>query len=196
MTDSGQGSFILASASPRRQELLRSAGLTFTVTPAHIDESALPGEPPEAHVLRLAREKAEAVACQSPGALVLGADTVVVLGETIFGKPASLTDAEQVLARLSGKSHNVLTGVCLRRVQPAHCDVWCSRTRVYFRELSSDLIRRYCALVNTLDKAGAYAIQEHGDMIVSHIEGLRTNVIGLPLEDVVSRLDHLMGRRD
>jgi septum formation protein len=183
---------ILASASQRRRDLLSEAGIAFEVLPADIDESPLPGETPAAHVLRLARAKAAGVAAGAPRRLVLGADTVVALGTIILGKPDSLDHARAMLAQLAGREHDVLTGVCLRRLEPPADTSWVARTRVRFKPLSAAAIERYCALVNPLDKAGAYAIQEYGDMLVSDIRGLRSTVIGLPVEEVLERLDNLV----
>lgn len=179
---------VLASASPRRRQLLADAGLDLVVDAADIDESALPGETPAAHVRRLAQAKAAAVAPRHPRQFVLGADTVVVLDGVIFGKPADLAEAAQMLRCLSGRWHEVFTGVALLRRRPAAATVWSCRTRVRFRELSDDAIRTYCACVNTLDKAGAYGIQDHGERIVAEIDGLYSNVVGLPVEEVLTVL--------
>jgi septum formation protein len=156
--------------------------------PADVDETPLPDETPEAHVQRLALAKARAVAADHPQDTVLGADTVVAMGSTIFGKPADFAEARATLRRLSGHSHRVLTGVCLCRPL-AEPEVWVSRTDVHFRDLTDETISAYLDLVNPLDKAGAYGIQEHGEMIVDHIDGLFSNVVGLPVEEVLSRLD-------
>jgi len=179
---------ILASASPRRRDLLQEAGIPFRVVPAAVPEELLPGERPAAHVRRLARAKAAAVAGAFPDSVVLGADTSVVLGSNVFGKPGDVGQAREMLAALSGAVHDVLTGVCLRRLQPGAEDSWVCRTRVRFRTLTPATIERYFSLVDPLDKAGAYAIQEHGDMLISDIDGLRSNVIGLPIEQVRERL--------
>ena len=179
---------VLASQSPRRAALLDGAGLTFRVVPADVPEDVVPGKTPSAHVARLARAKADAVAAQWPRAVVLGADTVVVLGDRILGKPGSEAEAGQMMRLLSGQTHAVLTGVCLHRLEPALVACWVCRTAVTFRELNAAVITRYCALVNTLDKAGGYAIQEYGDMLVARISGRRSNVIGLPVEEVLTAL--------
>ena len=187
-TDSRRPPLVLASASPRRRQLLREVGLAFVVDAAGIDEAALPGETPAAHVLRLALAMADAVTARHPQQLVLGADTVVVLDDTIFGKPADLKQAGQMLGQLSGRWHDVLTGVALVRREPACRHAWVCRTRVRFKTLSSAVIQEYCARANPLDKAGAYGIQEHGELLVAEIDGRRSNVVGLPIEEVVAAL--------
>lgn len=178
---------ILASASPRRQELLREAGVPFEVHPAEVNEELLPGESPESSVMRLAALKASSVAAWHSDCLVIGADTLVVLDGKSYGKPANLEDAFRMLRELSGRTHEVLTGVSLLQYgQPA--DIWYSRTLVTFNILRDDDISEYFRLVNPLDKAGAYAIQEYGALLVENIDGLLSNVIGLPVEEVVQKL--------
>ena len=171
---------ILASASPRRQCLLRQLGLSFTVVPADLAEAPAAGETPAAYVVRVAREKAAAVARRFPQALVLAADTIVVLDGEILGKPQSAADARRMLARLSGRQHTVLTGLALLRSCPELmlCDT--VSTRVRFRELHCEEIAHYVASGEPLDKAGAYAIQGDAAAFVAAIEGCYTNVIGLP----------------
>ncbi len=178
---------ILASASPRRQELLREAGILFEVHPAGIDEKLQPGELPAASVMRLAELKAGAVAAFYPGHLVLGADTLVVLDGRMFGKPVDLADAFCMLEEFSGRTHEVLTGVSLAHHGLPPC-TWCSKTEVTFKKLNVAEIEAYFRLVNPLDKAGSYAIQEHGDLLVEAIRGLRSNVIGLPVEEVCRKI--------
>jgi len=153
-----------------------------------VDESPLAEESPAEHVRRLALAKAEGVAARRPECLVLGADTVVVLDGTVFGKPADLADAGRMLRQLSGRWHEVLTGVALVRLEPPWRRAWVCTTRVRFRALSEDAIHEYCRRVNVLDKAGAYGIQEHGEMLVADLEGLYSNVVGLPLEQVLAAL--------
>ena len=170
--------------------MLREAGIDFEICAVEIDENAVSGESAAQLVCRLAAHKAAAAAELFPGSLCLGADTLVVCGTEICGKPADLAEAEAMLLRLSGRSHSVFTGVSLQR-QPDLCLIWHAETIVHFKQLSPDDIRAYFALVNPLDKAGAYAIQEHGEMIVAGIEGLRSNVIGLPLEQVQERLHEI-----
>jgi len=181
---------ILASASPRRRELLAARHLDFEVQPAAIDEARRDGEDAEAYVLRLATAKAQALGATYPQSLILGADTIVVLDGQIFGKPADLAEAEKMLSRLSARTHQVLTGVCLLPPKAAPC-AWVSRTEVTFHPLTAEAIRHYFSLVSPLDKAGAYAIQEHGELLVASYRGLLSNVIGLPVEDVLERLSSL-----
>lgn len=174
---------ILASASPRRRELLTQAGIPFVCHPADIDESAVHAASPEELVQQLASLKSQAVAqALRTQQLVLGADTVVALEGSIFGKPATMAEAAQMLRALSGRTHSVITGVALRRGE--QCITRVCITSVAFKPLSDEAIAHYHSLVNPLDKAGAYAIQEHGDLIIKSIEGSRTNVIGLPVEMV------------
>ncbi len=178
---------ILASGSPRRRQLLAAAGIRFFCQSADVDEASLPGETAAELVQRLAASKARQIAAGCPGRLVLGADTVVALDGVIYGKPADLAAARAMLLALSGRSHQVLTGVCLVR-QPAGrrevSRIWVCTTSVAFRTLASDDIEAYFRLVDPLDKAGAYGIQEHGDMIVARVDGLLSNVIGLPVEEL------------
>lgn len=180
---------ILASASPRRLSLLENEGLKVVVRPANVDEAEIRGESPEQHVLRLAVAKATAVAPLFSNDVVVGADTVVVAGnDRILGKPADADEARQMLACLSGRAHRVLTGACMTRFSPCRQMTWVCTTRVVFKDLSPEDISRYLQLVDVFDKAGAYAIQEHGDMLVKSTQGLVSNVIGLPVEEVLDRL--------
>ncbi|MFA6564608.1 MAG: Maf family protein [Verrucomicrobiia bacterium] len=178
---------ILASASPRRAELLRSLGLQFDVLPTGVDERD--EHPASFHDLAIhnAQAKAHDVAARHPDALVLGADTIVVLGTEVFGKPSSLDDARQMLRSLSGCSHSVITGVCLVCHGESRERVFAVETRVQFRQLADADIEQYLDAVHVLDKAGAYAIQE-GPPIVAGIEGSYSNVIGLPLERLTVEL--------
>jgi septum formation protein len=179
---------ILASASPRRVELLRQLSFDFTV---------VPGDVPEIHHDQLtARElcqvnayrKARATAKSFPDALVLAADTLVHLETALFGKPATLEEAYQMLERLQGCTHQVVTGVCLLHLRKHRQAVFAESTAVTFHPLDAVKIRRYLNQVNPLDKAGAYAIQEQGDMIVEKIVGSYTNVVGLPVERLTTEL--------
>ena len=172
---------ILASASPRRRELLTQAGLPFVCHPADIDESTVHAVSPEELVQKLASLKSQAVAQElKTTQLILGADTVVVLDGRIFGKPSTMAEAAQMLGALSGRIHSVITGVALRRGE--QCITTACITSVTFKPLSDEAIAHYHSLVNPMDKAGAYAIQEHGDLIIDRIDGSLTNVIGLPVE--------------
>ncbi|HNU83150.1 MAG: septum formation inhibitor Maf [Acidobacteria bacterium] len=174
---------VLASASPRRRALLGALGLDFTLRPVAVDESLRPGEEPAAYVRRLAREKAAAAA--RDGELVLAADTVVALAGEIFGKPASAEEARSMLARLSGRAHEVYTGVALRLTGPAAKEaIAVARTTVHFAPLGAAEIDWYLASGEPFDKAGAYAIQGLGALLVDAIEGNYTNVVGLPLATV------------
>jgi septum formation protein len=183
---------VLASASPRRRELLARAGLAFEVFPAEIDEVARPGEGPEALVERLAREKAAAVARRvgrTPPRLVLGSDTVVVLGGDVLGKPRDAADAEALLARLVGRTHRVLTGVAVAAsAEPAALQSVVVESLVRMRPASAEEIRRYVATGEPLDKAGAYALQGEGRGFVLEVTGSETNVIGLPLDETLALL--------
>lgn len=168
---------ILASASPRRAELLRSAGIEFTVRAADIDESVLPGESPRDYVLRLSLAKARTVA--RDGELVLGADTTVVIGDEIAGKPENAEDATRMLRALSGQWHEVLTGVTLLRDGKAISEI--ASTLVEFAAMSEEEISWYVSTGEPLDKAGAYGIQGCASRFVERIEGNYSNVVGLPM---------------
>jgi septum formation protein len=173
---------ILASASPRRADILRSAGFSFEVLPTAIDESRKPGEPPAALVERLAREKAKNAAKQIQGtALVLGADTIVVVNEEVIGKPRDADDARAMLLQLSGRSHGVLTGIALLRLADGVMRTAVEETKVFFLPLTEEEITGYIATGEPFGKAGAYAIQGHGERFVQRIEGDYWNVVGLPL---------------
>ena len=184
---------LLASASPRRRELLAQAGIHITCQPADVEGTVLPGETAVAAVQRLARAKAAAVADSAPDRIVLGADTLVVRDGQPLGKPRDLDDARRMLRALSGRGHDVLTGVCLLRRRPAWEQTWCCTTEVDFRELDDARIEAYLQRVHVLDKAGAYAIQESGDLIIAGIRGLYSNVVGLPIEEVVRELVNAPG---
>jgi septum formation protein len=184
-------SLVLASASPRRRELLARAGLRFEVIPAGIDENVRPGESPAQLVGRLAREKALAVASRvgpDPARFVLGADTIVVLGESVLGKPRDPRDAEAMLSLLVGRTHRVITAVVVAR---SHDLGWRARTvesRVRMRPAELEEIRAYVATGEPLDKAGAYAVQGRGRRFVAEIAGSESNVIGLPLDETLDLL--------
>jgi len=181
----GQTRLVLASASPRRRALLAGLGLSFEAIAPGVDETVHEGETPLTYVLRVAREKAAAGARRSPGALVLAADTAVVLGGLILGKPASVDDARRMVRALSGRRHSVMTGVALDGSARASAVV---ETAVWFRELTEGEISWYAASGEPLDKAGAYAIQGAGGMLVQRIDGSASNVVGLPLAETVELL--------
>ncbi|MBC8316849.1 MAG: septum formation inhibitor Maf [Desulfobulbaceae bacterium] len=179
------GPLILASASPRRQKFLRELGIDFSVEVAEVDESSHGEVSPEAFVRRLAREKAEYVSRQFPQECVLAADTVVVLDSEILGKPDSPGDAETMLQRLSGRWHEVWTGFCVLRPADGLHVLEAVCTRVLFRELTEELCRAYVLTGEPLDKAGSYGLQGRGGFLVEEIDGSYSNVIGLPLAQVI-----------
>jgi septum formation protein len=174
---------VLASQSPRRRELLAQLGVALEVRPAHADESQAPGEAPRAYVLRVARDKARAVA----GDVVLAADTAVVLGDEVLGKPADAADARRMLVALSGTVHEVLTAVVVRRAPALEVDAVVA-TRVRFASLSPAEVDWYVGTGEPLDKAGAYAIQGAGGAFVLSVEGSVSNVVGLPLAETAALL--------
>jgi septum formation protein len=178
---------VLASASPRRADLLAGVGLRFAVRPSHIDESPRPGEQPAAMVERLAREKAQAVA--HPGELVVGADTTVVVDGHMLGKPADDDEATAMLRRLAGRAHEVLTGVAV--VEDGRVASGVEASRVAFAPLDEEEIAWYVATGEPLDKAGAYAIQGRGGLLVTSVDGNYSNVVGLPLPLVYRLLREL-----
>jgi septum formation protein len=175
---------ILASQSPRRAELLGLLGVEFAVVSSDAPEVEHAHLSPREVCLLNAWRKAHAVAKKHRDALVLAADTLVFLGHEILAKPADLTDAARMLERLSGRTHQVVTGVCLLHQRAHRQRLFAESTDVTFQRLDAARIRRYMAKVNPLDKAGAYAIQEHGAEIVESLDGSLTNVVGLPLERV------------
>jgi len=189
---------VLASASPRRQELLRNAGVRFTVRPADINERPLPGESPRDCAERLAREKALAVSQIRPQDYVLGADTIVVVDDAILGKPRDADDAARMLRLLSGRTHTVITGVCFvgprardarpLRVGNRELKTASETTLVTMCGISDDEIRDYIATGEPMDKAGAYAIQGMASRWIPRIEGDYSNVVGLPVALVYGML--------
>jgi septum formation protein len=170
---------ILASGSPRRRQLLELIGVSFAVLPADVDETPLAGEDPVAYASRAARDKALEVAASHPGRLVLGADTVVEVDQEILGKPASADDAASMLRRLSGRSHVVHTALALVTDSTAHEVV--DSARVQLVDLTDEMIRWYVATGEPMDKAGAYAIQGLGGLLVAGVEGSPHTVVGLPV---------------
>tara|TARA_R110002072_G_scaffold86030_2_gene194306 strand:+ start:14252 stop:14881 length:630 start_codon:yes stop_codon:yes gene_type:complete len=177
----GAPRLVLASASPRRRDLLDQLGARYTVEPAHIDESQRDGESPTRYVQRMAREKAQAIASRfpAPDVVVLAADTTVVLDDRVLGKPRDRDEAMAMLSGLSGRSHTVMTAICLLGVSGMHCET--VRTRVQFSVLSEETLAAYLSTSEPWDKAGAYGIQGLGGAFVRSIEGSYSNVVGLPL---------------
>jgi nucleoside triphosphate pyrophosphatase len=184
---------ILASTSPRRAQILRDAGLAFSIISSAVDETPIPGEAPNDLVLRLANAKADLVAARSVGpAIVIAADTVVVLEGQILGKPRSTDDARHMLEKLSGRTHSVVTGVSLIRLPDVEQRAFIETTLVHFDRLSANEITRYLATDEPHDKAGAYAIQGRAGRYIPRIEGCYYNVVGLPLARLLSEL-HALG---
>jgi septum formation protein len=183
--------FILASASPRRQELLRSVGLKFKTIPGHVNEDYIKGESPQQHVRRLAQEKAQLIARKYPLTWVLGADTIVVIDGLILGKPKNKTQAKEMLKKLSGREHKVFTGFTVMQVASkiSHSDV--VQSAVKFKKISAAELDWYIACAEPYDKAGGYAVQGKGAYFIKSIRGSYTNVIGLPLCEVLETLKKL-----
>lgn len=175
---------VLASQSPRRRELLEQIGIVPEIRPAHTDEAVHAGEAARDYVVRVAREKARAVA----GDVVLAADTAVVLGDRVLGKPRDAEDAARMLAALSGTDHEVLTGVCVRRTAVRIEASVVVASTVRFARLSPAQIAWYVATREPLDKAGAYAIQGAGGAFVERVDGSVSNVVGLPLHETAELL--------
>jgi septum formation protein len=183
---------ILASASPRRAEILRCAGLQFSVLSSAVDETPIPGEAPQDMVRRLALAKAELVAARALGpATVIAADTIVVLEGSILGKPRTSEDARQMLEKLSGRTHSVMTGVALIRLPDVERREFVETTQVHFASVSNEEILKYLASGEAFDKAGAYAIQGLGGRYVPRIDGCYFNVVGLPLSRLCKELAEL-----
>lgn len=182
---------VLASASPRRSFLLEQLGVRFTVCPANVEEHEEPDSCPRETVLHNARIKAEHVARQHPDQLVLGSDTTVALDDEVLHKPATLDAAFDMLAKLSGRTHTVYTGVCLRAIDGGVDEAHFVTSEVTFHSLNRDDIAAYFQVVNPLDKAGAYGIQEGREMIIADLKGSLNNVMGLPTEFLRERLEAL-----
>lgn len=179
---------MLASASPRRRQLLLDAGISHIVRPANVPEERLRGESPETFARRLAQEKAAAV-CRARNEIVLGADTIVVLGDEVFGKPRGENDARRMLGSLSGRDHWVYTGICMTSDAGNYVDL--APTKVSFLRLSDAEIDGYVESGEPMDKAGAYAIQGLASKFISGIEGSYSNVVGLPVSLVYRYLQAL-----
>ena len=188
---------ILASASPRRAAILRDAGYHFTVLSSAVDETPYPEESPEDLVLRLAQSKADLAAARSVGpAILIAADTEVVLDGQIFGKPRSSEDARRMLKKLSGRTHTVLTGVALVRLPNVERLTFVESTLVEFAPLSDEEITRYLSTGEPHDKAGAYAIQGYAGRYIPRIAGCYFNVVGLPLASLQHALSELGWREE
>ncbi len=185
---------ILASSSPRRRELLTQVGIPFQTVPPEIEEVMLEDESPEEFVRRMSREKAGAVAVEHPDRIVLGSDTIVLLEGDVLGKPVDTEDAAAMLRRLSGNTHEVLTGFCLLRLDDSTEISGLGRAEVTFRELDNDEIAEYVAGGSPMDKAGSYGIQEDlGAVFIERISGDYYTIVGLPLMQVYRSIRQLAG---
>lgn len=182
---------ILASRSPRRRSLLQQMGIVFEVSGADINEDSLPHEDPAHYTRRMAREKALAVGRTSGDAWILGADTVVVAAERIMGIPAGRDEAADMLSTLSGRSHTVITSFCLHRPSTADSEVQSVESQVIFKQLSPREIEGYIRSGEPFDKAGGYAVQGLGAFMVREVRGSYTNVVGLPLCEVIETMKRL-----
>lgn len=182
-------SFILASASPRRRELLKALIPDFEIIPSNVDERLVEGESPEAHVRRLSQEKALAVSRTHPTRWVLGADTIVVIDGDVLGKPATPVEARRMLGMLSGREHTVITGFALARGGQDVVVNDTVRSGVLFKEISADEMAWYTRTDEPYDKAGGYAVQGKASFFIREIHGSYTNVIGLPLCEVITAME-------
>lgn len=186
--DNDKPLLILASSSPRRRELLQSARVSFSVVPSNTPEEVHPGEAPATYALRVASEKAQNVAQQYSGSWVLGADTIVVIDGEILGKPKDAADGHRMLCLLSGRTHQVMTAFTLIDREGRQRVSQVVTSTVTFKPLSAHHIQSYLATGEPFDKAGAYAIQGQGAAFIERIEGSYTNIIGLPLDEVLAVL--------
>jgi septum formation protein len=191
MVAAAAGKLILASTSPRRIELLRLMGLDFEVMPAGVEERHMAGEGPGEHVLRLSRQKAHAVSCRYPDAWVMGADTIVVINGEMLGKPAAVSEAKEMLKKLSGREHCVYTGFTVMRQAGEVLSGDVAISSVLFKDISEEEINWYVRTEEPYDKAGGYALQGIGAFFIREIRGSYTNIIGLPLCEAVSMLKSL-----
>jgi septum formation protein len=173
---------ILASESPRRKQILESLDLTFKVIPSNADESFNNFFPVEYIPLILAKKKAEKVASIYSDDTIIGADTVVILDGKIFNKPKSKQDAEKILRALSGNTHKVITGVCIKNISENLTVRFSETSFVTFKKLNNDIIKKYMDSVNVMDKAGAYAVQEYGSIVIESFSGSMSNIMGFPIE--------------
>ena len=183
--------FILASTSPRRSELLKQVGLDFRVVPSGIEEDSVKGESPRTHVLRLAEKKAHRVGSEYPDHWVIAADTIVYVDHSILGKPKNQEEAKKMLRRLSGKEHRVLTGFSVQHLQKGKGDRSAVKTAVKVKRLTRSEMEWYVQTGEPLDKAGGYAIQGIGSFMIESIRGSYTNVVGLPLCELIEMLNRL-----
>jgi septum formation protein len=186
--DEKNADFVLASASPRRRELLAQLGLSFIVVPSKLHEISQSGMKPNAHATYFAEAKAREVADRNPNKWILGADTIVILGQEIMGKPAHSAEAFSILSRLAGRSHSVITGICLVNVSLEVVEREWVETKVFMKSLTPEDIEGYIRTGEPMDKAGAYGIQGIGGCLVQRIEGSYSNVVGLPLCETVELL--------
>lgn len=187
---------ILASSSPRRAEILNSVGWEFTKDSADIDETEMPNEKPEDYVQRLAREKAETVGMKYENAIILGADTTVVIDNQIIGKPIDTNDARRMIKMLSGNWHEVLTGIALIKISNFKSEtsqVGIQKTRVKFTEMTPEEIEFLVKFGEPLDKAGGYAVQAQAGLFIEKIEGDYWNVVGLPISFVYESFKKILG---
>ena len=184
-------SLILASASPRRQELLRAMGLKFKTVPAYVNENYLAGESPRQHVKRLSNDKAMVIAKKYPEAWVLGADTIVVIDGLVLGKPKNEFQAREMLQKLSGREHKVFTGFTIARLAAEIYQTKVIQSAVQFKTISPKEMKWYVACDEPYDKAGGYAVQGKGACFIKSIRGSYTNVIGLPLCEVLEAFNKL-----
>ncbi len=182
---------ILASASPRRKQLLSSVGLKFKTVPAHLDEIYLNGETPNQHARRLAQSKAKIISEKYPDAWVLGADTIVVIDGQILGKPENKAQAKKMLQKLSGRTHKVHTAFTITRAASSISRTLVIQSAVSFKNISPDEIKWYISSKEPYDKAGGYAAQEKGASFIKSVRGSYTNVIGLPLCEVLEEFKTL-----
>ncbi len=182
---------ILASASPRRAEMLKNIGIDFGVVPSNVEENPEGVIPPIDLALKCAQLKADAVSKRFPNSWVLGADTIVVVDGEVLGKPVNDTDAVRMLGKLSGRRHKVVSAFCVANVSERRKVLDYVETQVWFKKLTDDEIKGYVSTGEPLDKAGAYGIQGIGSFLVKEIKGSYTNVVGLPLAEVVDVLVEL-----
>ena len=189
-TDFHQHPLVLASASPRRNYLLGELGFSFLVDPSHIDESKIPATTHREFALKAALAKAGEVASRHQNSLVIGADTVVCIDQELLGKPADRQEAHDMLMRLRGRFHTVITGVALVESGSGNAHLDAVKTKVFFKRFTRKTLERYLQSGDSLDKAGAYGIQGEGERLVHHIEKDYFNVMGLPLECLLNLLSH------